>query len=336
MSLLASDVAVADADIRARLEAVQHGANILAARTAARARGEFDGDLTALQTRLAQDFSPERPWSASRLEAYGACPFAFFTAHALGLEARAPIEAGYDVRQLGTMYHAILEKLFADAQDTTDLNALLAALPKVARAIFDAAPEQYGFRPTALWQQQRAELEGILADTLRALAEESAGWQPAQFERAFGRGDAPPLLLRDAEGNSIQVRGYIDRIDVNGAGELRVIDYKSSATPIAKTELDAGKRLQLALYALAARDALKLGEPVAGMYWHINGGKSSTLKLETYAEGIGDALRVAVAHTLSHAARVARGEFAPRPPRGGCPEWCPASAFCWRYVPQQH
>ena len=308
---------------------------VLAARMAEEARGQFEGDLSALRSRLAQHFSPTHPWSASRLETFGTCPFAFFTAYVLKLEPRPPAQAGYDVRQLGTMYHAILETLFRAAPDPTNLDALLTALPIVARKIFDDAPETYGFRPTALWQQQRSELERILADTLRALSEASVGWKPIHLELAFGKDDQPPLVLRGDDGKEIQLRGYIDRVDVNTAGELRVLDYKAGSSSITKQDLDDGKRLQLALYALALRDALKIGAPVAGLYWHIGAAKASSLKLEKYPGGIDAAFERATTHALSHVARVRAGDFAPHPPDGGCPQWCPATAFCWRYKPKE-
>ncbi|MBI5304544.1 MAG: PD-(D/E)XK nuclease family protein [Chloroflexi bacterium] len=320
---------------RERGEAVRHGASVLSARMADEARGEFEGDLSALHARLTQDFPATRPWSASRLETFGTCPYAFFTAYALGLEPRPPAQAGYDVRQLGTMYHAILETLYRDASDQTNLDALLAALPDIARKIFDDAPATYGFRPTELWQQQRAELERILAETVRALNEASAGWRPAHFELAFGKGENAPLTLCDENGEQIQMRGYIDRVDVNDAGELRVLDYKAGSSPISKKDLDDGKRLQLALYALALRDALQIGEPVAGLYWHIGAAKASSLKLEKYPGGIGAAFETATTHALAHAARVRRGDFAPHVPEGGCPAWCAATAFCWRYKPKK-
>jgi ATP-dependent helicase/nuclease subunit B len=308
---------------------------VFQARLADPARGPYEGDLAAWHARLGRDFAPTRPWSASRLEAYGTCPFAFFAAHALDLEPRAPVQAGYDVRQLGTMYHAILERLFRDASDPTSLDALLVALPPVAREIFDAAPERYGFRPTALWQHQRVELEQTLSNTLCALADASNGWRPEYFELAFGKDDTPPLVLPGEDGSEIRLRGYIDRVDVNSHGELRVVDYKSGSSPITAHDLDAGRRLQLALYARALRDALQIGEPVAGLYWHIGAAQASSLKLEKYPTGIQAALQVATTQALSHAARVVKGDFAPRPPQGGCPEWCPATAFCWRYKPKQ-
>ena len=310
------------------IESIQHGAAVLAARMADQARGAHEGDLSSLRSRLARDYSSARVWSASRLETFGTCPFAFFASYALHLEPRAPAQAGFDVRQLGTMYHAILETLYRNATDPANLEALLAALPGIARKIFDDAPTTYGFRPTELWQHQRAELERILAETVRALDEASIGWKPFRFEIAFDS-----LVLRD-DASEIRMRGYIDRVDVNAAGELRVLDYKAGSSAISKQDLDDGKRLQLALYALALRDAIKLGNPTAGLYWHIGAAKPSSLKLEKYPGGATAAFERATAHALSHVARVRSGDFAPHVPAGGCPAWCPALAFCWRYKPK--
>jgi len=260
------------------------------------------------------------------------CPYAFFAAYGLGLEPRQSVEAGYDVRQLGSIYHFILESVFRRAAETGEAPADI--LPEITGQVFDTAPETYGFRPTPLWAQQRAEHERILVTTIAALVEASDGWEPAHFEPPFGLHGAPPLELRDADGATLRLRGYIDRVDVNSDGQLRVIDYKSGSTPISARDLTSGKRVQLALYALAARDVLGLGEPAAGMYWHIGSAKPSSLKLERYKGGIEAALRTATDHALSFAAGARQGHFPPKPPDGGCPNWCSAADFCWRYQPR--
>ena len=321
-----------DRVLRADWQAIQAGAQVLAARLAAEAEGPYEGDLSDLRWHLSRAYGPDRPWSASRLETYAVCAYAFFASYVLGLEPRQPVEAGYDVRQLGSMHHAILEKVFRRVTETGEAPAEL--LPEIARETFDAAPETYGFRPTPLWVQQRGELERILAATIEALVEASEGWEPAHFEPPFGLHGTPPLELADENGETVRLRGYIDRVDVNSDGQLRVIDYKSGSTPISARDLESGKRVQLALYALAARDVLGLGEPAAGMYWHIGSARPSSLRLERYFGGIEVALDTAVAHALSYAAGTRRGHFAPQPPKGGCPSWCPAADFCWRYAPR--
>ena len=313
---------------------VQAGAAVLAARMADQARGPYEGDLSGLGAQLARRYGPERPWSASRLESYAVCGFAFFAGYALGFDPRQPVAAGYDVRQLGNMYHTILEETYRRTAETGE--SASDVLPEIALREFDAAPETYGFRPTPLWQRQREELTHILLNTVNALDAASAGWQPAEMEPPFGLQETPPLELADDQGRTLRLRGYIDRVDVAENGCLRIIDYKSSHTPIAAGALAEGKRIQLALYALAARDALDLGEPVAGMYWHIGSAKPSSLRLEKQDGGIEVALGTAKNYALSYATAIRQGHFVPKPPDSGCPTWCPAADFCWRYTPREY
>lgn len=312
---------------------VQAGAAVLAARAAEQALGPFEGDLTHLQAALARRYGPERPWSASRLESYAVCAFSFFAGYALGFNPRQPVEAGYDVRQLGSMYHAILEKTYRQMQETGE--TAVEILPAIAQQEFDAAPETYGFRPTPLWRQQREELTQILLRTVAALDETSDGWQPLALEPPFGLKEKPPLQIGEEAGRTLRLRGYIDRVDVNENGRLRIIDYKSSNTPISSRALAEGKRIQLALYALAARDVLHLGEPETGFYWHIGSAKPSYLQLDKQDGGVATALQTAVDFALNYAEAIRQGRFAPEPPDGGCPGYCPAADFCWRYTPQK-
>ena len=312
--------------------AIARGAAVLQARLAAQASGPHEGELPELVPAIAARFPPDKSWSASRLEAYGTCGLYFYFAHALKLEPRAEPEEGYDVRALGSMYHAILERLYRDAPDPTGLDGLLSRLPKVARDVFVAAPADYGFRPTALWDQQQAELLRILRETVTALADKSEGWTPRYFEQRFGFG-SPALVVHTPEGE-VRLHGYIDRIDVDAEGRLRVVDYKASGAPISADDLKDGHRLQLPLYALAARDALNLGEVAAGLYWHIGKAKESSLKLEKFEGGVPGAFEAAKQHLAAHVAGIRAGRFQPKPPEGGCPSYCPATRFCWRYKPK--
>jgi hypothetical protein len=112
------------------------------------------------------------------------------------------------------------------------------------------------------------------------------------------------------------------------------VDYKASGAPISADDLKDGHRLQLPLYALAARDALNLGEVAAGLYWHIGKAKESSLKLEKFEGGVPGAFEAAKQHLAAHVAGIRAGRFQPKPPEGGCPSYCPAIRFCWRYKPK--
>jgi len=288
------------------------------------------GDLSALAVQLVERFGPDQPWSSSRLETYAKCPFYFWATYVMELEPRELPRAGFDVLILGSIYHLVLERLYTQVPDG-DPDRLRAVLPAVARQVYDAAPNDYGFRPTPLWERQQEELTDVLRRTLDALIEVAGEYKPLMPELAFGLQERPPLVLRGEQ--SLQLRGYIDRVDRASDGRIRIIDYKAGSTPISARDLAEGQRLQLPLYALAAQEAL--GADVAsGFYWHIGSAKPSSLKLEKYEGGVAGAIKTAVAHTMEIVASVRAGQFAPTPPHGGCPPFCPAATFCERHKPR--
>lgn len=309
---------------------VQRGISILQSRLDPRVVSAHEGQLPGLSPLLLTRYTPDFGWSASKLESYGTCPFYFYIAYALDLEARTPPEEGYDARMLGSMLHQILEYTYARASDPANLEECLGLMPEAAREVFETAPADYGFRPTPLWEVQQKELQNILGETIAALAQASQGFTPRYFEPRFGMGE-PSLILKTEIGD-VRLHGYIDRVDEDPHGRLRIIDYKAGSAAISARHLEEGRRLQLPLYALAARDALGLGEIAGGFYWHIGKAAASSLKLEKYKGGVGATFDTAVQHVVSHVKNIRSGQFQPRPPKGGCPQYCPATAFCWQYT----
>jgi ATP-dependent helicase/nuclease subunit B len=294
----------------------------------------WTGDLSALQEVLTERFGPDRLWSSSRLETYAKCPFYFLAAYAMELEPRELPQVGFDVLILGSIYHLVLERLYGRVPDG-DPDRLRDLLPVVAREVYDAAPGDYGFRPSPLWERQQEEMTDVLRRTVEALIEIAGEYAPLEQELSFGLGERPPLVI-GAQGQALplQLRGYIDRVDRAPDGRLRIIDYKAGSTPISACDLEEGHRLQLPLYALAAEEAL--GAEVAdGFYWHIGAAKPSSLRLEKYRDGVIGAVDTAVAYALSIGAAVCDGRFAPKPPDEGCPAFCPVVVFCERYKPRQ-
>ena len=79
---------------------------------------------------------------------------------------------------------------------------------------------------------------------------------------------------------------------------------------------------------------IERGEPAAGMDWHSGSARPSSLRLEKQDGGIEAGLETAVNYALTYAEAIRQGHFAPKPPDGGCPPWCPAADFCWRYTPR--
>jgi hypothetical protein len=168
---------------------------------------------------------------------------------------------------------------------------------------------------------------------VEALAGTQGEFVPHRYEAIFGLRGQPPLVVHDGE-DTLRLRGLIDRVDRSPAGRLRIVDYKT-AGPAAFTRraVTEGKKLQVPLYALAARQALGLGEPVEGFYWHVQQAESSSFTLDGFEGGPEQAMRVAVEHAWEVVRAARAGYLVPRAPEVGCPPYCPAVAFCWHCRP---
>lgn len=322
-----------------RLEPLRRIRELVSARLSTEPVGPYEGDLSSFAEKFEAEFGPEHLWSPSRLESYGACPHQFFVGYLLGLESLEPPELGPDARQLGTLLHEILEKAYGQARDPSDPDSVLKTLEEVGARAFDEAPTALGFRASPLWAVERAQWMAALAESIEAIAEMERGWRPRGFERVFGMDDEPPLEISTSAG-PVQVRGVIDRVDWKDTGEVRVIDYKTGGTHLDTPDFLDGRRLQLPLYALAAERALGEGEVVDGFYWILRGAKVGGLRLARYRGGPGRELdgpagtyAVLEEHLERILGGVRGGIFPPEPPHGGCPGYCPAASYCWRYSP---
>lgn len=317
--------------------ALTRAAAVLEQRVRSAAPGSHDGDLTLAGATFAARFGPAHTWSTSRLESYRSCPFQFFVSSVLRLEPRVRPVAGLDAAQLGTLYHAIFERVYQAVTDPTDLAQLLAALPGVITPLLDAAPRQQQFRPTAWWVQTRAEIAENVRRSLIALDDLRENFVPCEYEAQFGLAGRPPLIVRDGD-DSFRLRGLIDRVDRAPDERVRILDYKTGgASTFTATAVKKGKKLQLPLYALAVQEALALGQVSDGFYWHIRAAEASSFTLAKFADkeenlfGPTGAMHSAVTYAWEAVRGARLGRFVPDPPDGGCPVYCPAAAFCWQY-----
>jgi len=213
-------------------------------------------------------------------------------------------------------------------------------LGAVVDEVFSDAPARYGFRPTHLWEIEQAQFSQALHETVENLAKLGPGWRPIAYEHAFGIENVPALEMKVGD-ETIQVRGYIDRVDRNASGDLRVIDYKTGSSHLGPRDLIEGRRLQLPIYALAAWEVLDLGAPTDGFYWAILKGEAGRLRLREFQPdrddpsnvGPNSAIAIMKRHVTRYISAIRAGEFPPIPPGDGCPDYCAAAGWCWRYSP---
>lgn len=307
-----------------RWERLLQAKSVINARSAPIAQGVFEGMLNA----KAQDLE-QQSWNATAFEAYADCPYRFFAAYPLRLEARKLPELGFDSAQLGTIYHEVLEQVYRQVLENRANPTEI--VEEIARKVFQNAPGELGFRPSLLWQVQQEEMLRTLKENVARLEEKSDSWQPYALEYYFGRGWNPAVHISLEDGGDLLFRGRIDRIDRNEDGDYRVIDYKSSSQNISKIDLEMGKRLQLPLYALSLEDALEQGEVVDGFYWSIGGKKASSLSLANFPGGPSAAKETVKEHIRDIFTAMQAGQYPPQVPKNKCPDYCPAVRWCWRY-----
>lgn len=263
----------------------------------------FDGNLAGLSVASPATMVT----SATRLEGWARCPFAYFLSEVLRVNVVEDPEDRLQISplDLGSLIHEVLEEFLREVMDGpaeqrsgpsplwsgTDVERLM----QIARTRCDHY-EIHGLvgRPV-FWARDRRR---ILADFQRFLdldqrLRASTGAWPIAAELPFGLPGSRlgPVQLPLPDGRFAAFRGKADRLDLGLDGVLGVIDYKTGRSTdyqglSAANPDDRGKRLQLVVYGLAAR--AQQGRPdavVRSEYWFITSkGGFKTIGYDVTAE----------------------------------------------------
>jgi ATP-dependent helicase/nuclease subunit B len=231
----------------------------------------FDGRIGEVNER-----SLNKVLSPTTLEAYAECPFRYFVSAELGVDAIDEPEQRVmiDRRVRGSIVHEVLERFVSDLVAANGELAVVDTADHLTRVAHDVFAHYERLGRTGapvIWRRQRRGLLELLENERRNDAERrrSEGRAPIALEWMFGLGDTPPVEI-PIPGGSVAFRGKVDRVDRCGNGALAVVDYKtgrsSSYEGLVDDPVDGGRRLQLAIYALAARALLDQDAPVSASY----------------------------------------------------------------------
>jgi putative RecB family exonuclease len=173
--------------------------------------------------------------SPSRAADFKTCPL-LYRFRSIDRIPEAPSRAA--VR--GTVVHAVLERLFDLPRPERTLDSARALLPQVWEQLSADEPavaelfssDEEGAPDLAEWLESAADLLGNYF-TL----EDPARIDPAAREQ-----------LVEVVIDGLRLRGYVDRLDVNASGDVRVVDYKTGATP--REAFEAKALFQMKFYAL--------------------------------------------------------------------------------------
>lgn len=223
--------------------------------------------------------------SVSRLETYAACACRHFLQYGLSLRERE--EFGFEVSDMGNVYHAVLEnfagKLAESGRTWWDFDENFAA--KVVREAIEGYAATYG--ETVLYSSARNEyaitrMSRILTRTVLTLQQhlKQGSFQPDDYELSFRFAEELDSIHVDlSEEEKMHLQGRIDRIDVSEDAEhvyVKVIDYKSGNKKFDLAALYYGLQLQLVVYMNAAMELESRKHPdkeivpAALLYYHID------------------------------------------------------------------
>lgn len=140
----------------------------------------------------------------------------------------------------GTLVHAVLERLFDLPPEARTPQAAAELLAPQWQRLTEEAPEL----ATLLAAD---ETEEFLTSTRPLLDGYFAVEDPRRLEPSERESLIETTVHTDLA-ELLRLRGYVDRLDVSPAGELRVVDYKSGGAP--REAFEARALFQLKFYAL--------------------------------------------------------------------------------------
>ncbi len=189
--------------------------------------------------------------SPSRAADFKTCPLLF----RLRTIDRLPERPSAD-QVRGTLVHAVLERLFdLPAGERTPAAAAALVAPQWQRLV-DGQPElaELFAGPTPGQPALDTALDPVASDDgdptdvfLRSARELLDGYFAVEDPRRLEPAERESLISTLVDGQLL-IRGYIDRLDVSPAGELRVVDYKTGGAP--REAFEARALFQLKFYAL--------------------------------------------------------------------------------------
>lgn len=246
---------------------------------------EFDGNLSsAAATSRFRENLDRSAVSATSLESWAACPFRYFLGHVLRLDMVETPEEIMTISPLerGSLVHKILERFIRDAEGKGHLPApgegwgmqSRGRIMEIASEEFAAAEARGVTGKRTLWKLEKQDIEADLDTFLEedAQVRSEHGSTSIRVEAAFGFAGVPQAGLELTDGTRIGFRGMADRLDMSADGSsVLVIDYKTGSArsyrELERDVIDRGKRLQLGIYSLAARNIEPAAERVRAAYW---------------------------------------------------------------------
>ena len=196
--------------------------------------------------------------SASRIDKFASCRFAYFCQY--GLRAKPYEPAGFTPPEIGSFMHYVLEKT---ARAVSARGGFKAVEDGELQDICQGFVQQYVSEELNDFQEKSSRFvylfRRLCRDVSRIVADMAAelrrsDFVPLDFELDFSKAEElPPVELGGGEG-ALTLTGVADRVDGWVHGDklyLRVVDYKTGKKQFSLSDVWYGMGLQMLLYLFA-------------------------------------------------------------------------------------
>ncbi len=210
------------------------------------------------QTSVRELYGEQFKLTASKVEKFSVCRFAYFMRY--GLRAKERAASAIDAPEFGNFVHYVMENMAREAGEKGGFRvigvdeSLKLAEKYVKKYVIEVMNgfEGKSGRFRYLFERLRSSVMNIARD----VAEEfmSSSFDPLDFELDFSRHGDLPAIEVDCGEVSLELEGKVDRVDGWVDGEslyLRVADYKTGRTKFSLSDVWYGKGIQMLIYLFA-------------------------------------------------------------------------------------
>lgn len=183
----------------------------------------------AVIAKLTQIGQGEKGFSPSALTMFIRCPLQFYFRYVAGLKENEEVEETLEAATMGTVIHAILEKLFTPYKNQLlrpeHIETMQGLAPMVTDHVFneELGAENYQLGKNLLiYRVSKRFVENFLAFQKQLLADDTG----KGFDTVVTNLEQPLAAPFNIGGVDVKIAGMADRIEQSG-NDIRIIDYKT-------------------------------------------------------------------------------------------------------------
>lgn len=217
-------------------------------------------------------FGKNKNLSASQIEKFYMCRFQYFCNYGLRLKERRRAQIG--AIEYGSLVHYLLENVLKiykengyERLEDDELELLLNDLLNQYIADFLGGEKDKSDRFKHLYYRLKKSTQSLMKHLADELGQSE--FKPVDFELPVGKDTdgIPAYTVLDENGNTVSVRGVIDRVDMMKTDKMnyiRIVDYKTGSKEFKISDVLHGLNMQMLIYlsAVAKNGKKKYGDEI--------------------------------------------------------------------------